>query len=52
MNNYDMFSFEQTGWDLAREELTPGSSMTAGHFLALLESEAEEVFQVGFQDLE
>ena len=52
MNNYDMFSFEQTGWELAREELTPGSSMTAGHFLALLESEAEEVFQDAFQDLE
>ena len=52
MNNYDMFSLEQTGWELTREELVPGSSMTAGHFLTLLESEPEDVFQDAFQDLE
>jgi len=52
MNNYDMFSFEQTGWELARGELVPGSSMTAGHFLTLLESEPEDVFQDAFRDLE
>ena len=52
MNNYDMFSFEQTGWELTRVEFTPGSRMTAGQFLTLLESEPEEVFQDAFQDLE
>ena len=52
MNNYDMFSFEQTGWELTLDQLTFESSMTAGHFLTLLESEPEEVFQDAFQDLE
>ena len=51
MNN-DMFSFEISAWDAVREGLPRGSVMSAGHFLALLEGEPEEIFQDAFQTLE
>ena len=52
MNTYDMFTFEQSAWETAREGLRPGGSVTAGHFLALLEGEPEDTVTDAFQTLE
>ena len=41
MNTFDMFTFDQSPWELALEELKPGDVMTAGRFLALVEGETE-----------
>lgn len=51
MNELD-FSFEQTPWELTLESLTPGSSISAARFLALLEGADEPEVEVAFQDLE
>ena len=51
MNTFDMFTFDQSPWELALEELKPGDVMTAGRFLALVEGETEENLEDAFRTL-
>ena len=51
MNTFDMFTFDQSHWELALEELKPGDVMTAGRFLALVEGETEENLEDAFLTL-
>ena len=48
MNTFDMFTFDMAPWEQALEELKPGDSLSAGHFLALLEGEGEETQEDAF----
>ena len=48
MNTFDMFTFDTSPWEQTLEELQPGSVMTAGRFLALLEGEPEEAVEEAF----
>lgn len=48
----DMFEFEASPWEMAAERLRPGDSLTAGHFLALVEGEDESAVEEAFQTLE
>ena len=48
MNTFDMFTFDQSPWEQALEELKPGDVMTAGGFLALVEGETEENLEDAF----
>ena len=48
MNTFDMFTFDSSPWEQTLEELQPGSVMTAGRFLALLEGEPEETVEEAF----
>ena len=51
MNTFDMFTFDQSPWEQALEELKPGDVMTAGGFLALVEGETEENLEDAFLSL-
>lgn len=51
MNTFDMFVFDRSPWEQTLEELTLGSVLTAGHFLALMEGEGEDAFEDAFLTL-
>ncbi len=46
------FTFEKTPWDQAFEKLQPGDTLSAVHFLALLEEADEPELEAALQDLE
>jgi len=46
----DMFTFEEAPWERALDSVT--GTMTAGHFLALLEDESDQILEEAFQILE
>jgi len=48
----NLFSFEQTPWELTVEALHRGGSFSAVRFLTLLEGEEEEAVEAAFEDLE
>lgn len=51
MNQWDI-SFEKPAWETALETLRPGDSLSAAKFLALLETEPDEVVEEALQALE
>lgn len=51
MNTLD-FSFDDSPWELFLAGKQPGDSVSAAHFLALLEQETEEAVEDAFQALE
>lgn len=51
MNGFD-FSFEQSPWELALQNLRRDSSISAMRFLTLLEGEDEDIVEAAFEDLE
>ncbi len=50
--NSDLFTFDESPWELAVQRLTRGTSITATHFLTLLEGEEEETVEDAFRTLE
>lgn len=50
--NSDLFTFEESPWELAVRQLTKGGTISASHFLTLLEGEEEETVEEAFQTLE
>lgn len=50
--NSDLFTFEESPWELAVRQLSKGGVITASHFLTLLEGEDEETVDEAFQTLE
>ena len=48
----DMFSFEESPWEIAARKLECGSSMSAVRFLTLLEGESEDTVESALQTLE
>ena len=46
------FTFEETPWEVTRDTLKMGGSITAAHFLTLMEGEAETAVQDALQDLQ
>lgn len=51
MNQWDI-SFEKPAWETALETLRPGESLSAAKFLALLETEPDDVVEEALQALE
>lgn len=51
MNQWDI-SFEKPAWETALETLRPGDSLSAAKFLALLETEPDDVVEEALQVLE
>lgn len=47
-----IFEFEKSPWDLTLEELNPGESISATHFLALTEGMDEDALEAAFLELE
>ncbi len=47
----DLFTFEDSPWDLAAEKLSPGDTISAVRVLTLLEDEDEEAVEGAFQTL-
>ena len=52
MSFMEMFTFEETPWELFAQKLKMGSNLSAAHFLTRLEGEGEEAVENAFQTLE
>ena len=52
MRMEDMFSFEESPWELFARKLETGGKLSAARFLTLLEGESEDAVEAAFQTLE